>query len=91
MADVELKKAGVTLTADIEGNVFGTVHDDEDGDRVMTTGEILVLACFLRAKSDLQWGLQMVDWFDEFYGDKIEKLEKAADEEQLELDLGAPV
>jgi hypothetical protein len=61
---------GVSFSATTDGDLASEVFDS-GVDRSMTTGEILVLACYLRAVSDPDWGMSMVEWFEGTYADML--------------------
>ena len=73
-------QAGVIMTALTDGTINSEVVETAEGDRALTAGEVLVLACIIRAKTDLEWGLQMVNWFETHYGDKIDEIEQGQSE-----------
>jgi len=61
---------GVTFSATTDGDISSEVFEG-DGDRYMSTGELLVLACYIRATTDTDWGVQMVEWFEATYKDRL--------------------
>jgi hypothetical protein len=61
---------GVTFSATTDGDLSCEVFEDA-GDRFMSTGELLVLACYIRATTDTDWGLELVDWLETAHGDRL--------------------
>lgn len=65
------KFEGTCLRADAQGRFHLDLPKD-DSDRNMVEAEIAVLAMFLRITQDAEWGSDLLEWFYETHGDRLE-------------------
>jgi hypothetical protein len=69
---------GISFSATTDGDLVSDLFEDSE-DRTLTTGEILVLACYMRAARDEEWGFYMIDWFEKNYGDTFSSAEDSVE------------